>query len=75
MAEFCKACSIRIFGTDYKELAGITDPAEWQQGRAASALCEGCGPIQVDPDGNCVSADCMRQGHEGHGLPWVTQGN
>lgn len=73
MADFCKACSIATFGSDSKDLAGLTDPDKWQQGLACSAICEGCGPIQVDPDGNCVSEDCLCQGEPGHGLPWIKQ--
>lgn len=71
MADFCKACAEKVLGFDTKDMAGITDPASWAEGRAASVLCEGCGTIQVDPEGNCVTADCMRKGKEGHGLPWV----
>lgn len=71
MADFCKQCSIDHFGKDFEELAGITDPELWQEGKAAVAICEGCGPIQVDPDGNCVSQDCECAGQAGHGLPWI----
>lgn len=71
MADFCRACSIELFGEDFKELAGITNPKKWQDGLAAGGLCEGCGFIQVDPDGNCVSQDCLCQGKPGHGLPWI----
>lgn len=73
MAEFCKACSIKTFGEDFKELAGITQQEYWDKGQACTMICEGCGPIQVDPAGNCVSKDCMCQGEEGHALPWVAQ--
>lgn len=73
MADFCKQCSINTFGKDTRDLAGITEPGKWQQGMAVSDICEGCGPIQVDPDGNCVSNDCLHAGEEGHGLPWVKQ--
>lgn len=69
MADFCHACSIQIFGRDYRELAGITSAEAWAEGRAAVVICEGCGYIQVDPDGNCVSKDCLEQGKKGHGLP------
>ena len=71
MADFCKQCSIDIFGEDFRELAGITTQEGWNDGKAAVVLCEGCGPIQVDPDGNCVSENCYCQGKAGHGLPWV----
>lgn len=71
MADFCKACSVNMFGEDFKELANITQVAAWQEGKAVTVLCEGCGPVQVDPDGNCVSTDCLEQGKPGHGLPWA----
>lgn len=59
MADFCKQCSIDIFGADHKELAGITKPEDWSEGKAVVVICEGCGPIQVDPDGRCISEDCI----------------
>jgi hypothetical protein len=71
MADFCKACSEELFDMDGKDLAGITDKGAWEQSRAAVAICEGCGYIQVDPDGNCVAKDCLKKGEKGHGLPWV----
>jgi hypothetical protein len=73
MADFCKQCSIDMFGKDFKELADLTKPEDWQAGLAVATICEGCGPIQVDPEGNCVSPDCIEAGKEGHGLPWVTK--
>lgn len=71
MADFCKACSIEHFGIDYKELAGLTTKDDWLAGRAVVVICEGCGAIQVDPQGNCVTFDCLCAGEEGHGGPWV----
>lgn len=71
MSEFCTACSINLLGEDFKELAGLTDPKKWEEGLAVGVLCEGCGPIQVDPEGNCVSKDCECAGKPGHGLPWI----
>jgi len=70
MADFCRQCSIDIFGEDHRELAGITTQEAWEDGRAACVICEGCGFIQVDPEGNCVSFDCLAKGKAGHGLPW-----
>lgn len=60
-----------MFGKDFRELAGLTEPGSWAAGRAAAHICEGCGIIQVDPDGNCVSRDCGKAGELGHGLPWA----
>ena len=68
MAEFCKACSIELFGRDTGGLAGITTKKNEQQGRAVIVICEGCGVIQVDNEGNCISPDCQKAGHPGHGV-------
>lgn len=74
MADFCKACSDKLFGPDMPpDLGGITKQAEWEQGKAVAVLCEGCGPIQVDPEGNCVSQDCLCEGEPGHGMPWYQE--
>ena len=75
MAEFCNACAKAIFGDDTPgDFARSTDEASWAEGRATVEICEGCGPIQVDPDGNCVSIDCECAGQVGHGLPWIKGG-
>lgn len=71
MADFCKACAAEVFGPGVEaDLGGITLEPDWLQGKAVAVLCEGCGPIQVDPEGNCVSRDCLCAGEPGHGLPW-----
>lgn len=72
MAEFCKECSERLFGPGHNDAKGITTEEEWNEGRAALFLCEDCDWIQVDPEGNCVSPDCLNKGLPGHGLPWKT---
>jgi hypothetical protein len=68
MADFCKQCSIHMFGKDFKELAKITKPEAWADGRACAVICEGCGPVQVDPEGTCVSSDCLKK--HGEGVVW-----
>lgn len=68
MADFCKACSNENFGEDFEELAGITKPEDWANEKAVTVICEGCGFIQVDPDGNCVSTNCLLAGRPGHGV-------
>lgn len=73
MADFCRQCSIDHFGKDFKELAELTPIEDWKNGLAVCTICEGCGYIQVDPDGNCVSPDCLCAGGYGHGLPWINQ--
>lgn len=59
MADFCKQCSIDIFGEDFGDMKGITSQETWDNKRANIVLCEDCGTIQVDPKGNCVS-DCLK---------------
>ena len=58
MAEFCNQCGGR------GELAGETTHKNWKRGLANVVICEGCGAIQVDPKGNCVSDDCLKNGHK-----------
>lgn len=71
MADFCKECARLLFGQEMPcDLHGITTQENWDKGLAASVICEGCGPIQVDPEGNCVSQGCLEEGKPGHGLPW-----
>lgn len=59
MADFCKECSIEMFGKDFEELANITTEEDEKEGLFAVVICEGCGVIQVDHTGKCVSEDCM----------------
>jgi len=49
MADFCKECSINMFGEDTKDLANIA-----REGEAAHVLCESCGYIWVDSEGRKV---------------------
>lgn len=60
MADFCKQCSLAKFGTDYKKLAGLISPQQYSKGLVGLAICKGCGVINVDPDGVCVSEDCLK---------------
>jgi hypothetical protein len=48
--QFCKQCSLELFGKDLRELAG--------DGKRI-ANCAGCGTIMVDEDGACMS-DCTK---------------
>jgi len=64
MSDHCKQCSEKIFGQDYGDLKGLTSKADEKRGFYAFALCEGCGSIQVDSEGKCVSSDCY-ENHDG----------
>ncbi len=55
MAEFCAQCAAEHGG--HSDFKGV-QPYE-------VVLCEGCGPIQVDRKGNCLSSDCLKW----HGAP------
>lgn len=59
MADLCKQCSIETFGEDFGDLANITTKENELQGYYAVFICEGCGFIQVDHKGNCVTSDCL----------------
>jgi hypothetical protein len=51
MADFCKECSIEIFGEDFGDLANISTPEDTEKELYACVICEGCGYIQVDHTG------------------------
>ena len=52
MADFCKKCSIEVWGEDGGDLAGLTTPDQQAAGLYCEALCETCGFILVNPDGS-----------------------
>lgn len=64
MADFCKQCSEKIFGDDFRELANITTPEDTTNQLYASTICEGCGWTLVDHEGKCVADDCLEKGHK-----------
>lgn len=58
MAEFCKQCAEEIgFTSDFINIKGA------KKGLYHTVLCEGCGPCQVNSQGECISSDCMAEGH------------
>jgi hypothetical protein len=71
MADFCKQCSIDMFGDDWYDLAGLSDEEQTASGLFAGVLCEGCGPTQVDHLGKCVNPDCLKQ----HGKQGISKGD
>ena len=54
MADFCKECSEKYFGEDFRDLAYIVTEEQVLRGCAARVLCEGCGFIKVDHNGKKV---------------------
>lgn len=63
MADYCKQCSIKWFGEDFHDLAGMSTAEDTRKGMYAVVICEGCGYVLVDHEGTCVSTNCP----EGHG--------
>lgn len=63
MADFCKQCSIEMFGKDHRELAHDNDPPlESEHGYVD--LCENCGWTLVDNDGACIYPYCPIHGEK-----------
>lgn len=62
MAKFCNQCAHDL-GLPIGDFAGLTKPQDWAKGLSVVVICEGCGPIQVDPGGKCVSKDGFCHGH------------
>ena len=60
MADFCKQCSMDLFGEDYFELAGLSTKEDTAEKLYPIVLCEGCGPCQVDHTGQCISTGCLK---------------
>ena len=70
MADFCKSCTEELapgYG-ESNDFAGIGTRKNNKVGLFTLVLCEGCGPIQVDYMGNCVSDDCLKADQPGHGV-------
>lgn len=66
MSDFCLQCTEVMFPGCENDLSGITTPQDTAAGLYASALCEGCGFIQVDHEGRCVTVGCL----ENHNKEW-----
>jgi hypothetical protein len=63
MADFCKQCTekhLGLPGAD-NDLKGLSTQADTDKEMYCVVLCEGCGPIQVDHTGKCMSKDCLEK--------------
>lgn len=56
MADFCKQCSIELFGEDFGDHKG-----HCKEGMMVAVICEGCGFVHVDHEGKCLTTDCLRK--------------
>lgn len=59
MADFCKQCSTKIMGEDFRDLAGLLTDEEARKGMVRNVICEGCGNAWVDNEGECHSTSCL----------------
>lgn len=58
MADFCLQCSVAM-GFDFPDLDGISTEEDTKKGLFANVICEGCGFIQVDHTGKCITVGCL----------------
>ena len=56
MADFCRQCTRKLFGVDAHDYGNLK-PLE--PGMGYPVLCEDCGPIYVNDQGECISHTCM----------------
>lgn len=62
MAEFCLQCSEELKAPEgYSDFEGMSSEKDTKQGFLNNVLCEGCGFIQVDHNGKCVSGSCLKE--------------
>lgn len=66
MADFCKQCSEEYFGYDAKDFVSesLTESMFINEGKILLSICEGCGYIETNHLGECVSLDCEKHGEE-----------
>lgn len=54
MADYCRQCSIELFGEDFKDMAGLVTEEQEADYFVATVICEGCGPTDVNRSGECM---------------------
>ena len=62
MADFCTDCSIKTFGEDSGDLAGISTPEDTAKQLFGVGICEGCGATLFDHTGACADIWCEIHG-------------
>ena len=70
MADFCRQCSLDLFGQDAGDLRGLggKDDKPLEPGEGYLVICEGCGPTLVNKDGECIAEDCLEALADSHAL-------
>jgi len=65
MASFCKQCSEELFGYDAEDFVSEKLTKEmFEAGEIFLSICEGCGFIETNHLGECVSHDCEKHGKD-----------
>jgi hypothetical protein len=68
MADFCWQCTEELHGKSLCSKNDLRDQSFWFdtyiRKKFPIVLCEGCGLIQVDHKGRCVSKDCYKRHRE-----------
>ena len=62
MAEFCKQCSIKVFGEDFSDFENIVTEEQEKRGFVIHVLCEECGVTYVNRAGECMRKDHKHDG-------------
>lgn len=65
MADFCNQCA-REMGLPEGDMKGIGDPSSppLKPGEGFPCICEGCGYILVDAEGNCMGGEGCLENHK-----------
>ena len=61
MADFCKQCSLEIFGFDNQDLAGLNPEISLKEDEGFVVICEGCGATLVNHEGECINTECLKK--------------
>lgn len=62
MAEFCKQCSLEVWGEDTKDFVDRITEKDVAAGFIAVVTCEGCELTYVDHEGICKNPRCSKHG-------------
>lgn len=56
MVGCCKSCSMTLYGEDREDFSGMVSRALVEEGYGLLAICDECGPLLVDADGQRITA-------------------
>ncbi len=63
MADLCYQCTETMIGIcgQKNDLKGLSTKEDSKKQLYPVVICEGCGAIQVDYEGKCISTDCLEK--------------